>query len=198
MTVPAPTPPAPAVPTPEDAEPPTPEPAPAAPDAAAAEDAIDDTAEDANGVGSDDTPDEADDIPDDLRAARREAATRRKELRTVEAERDGLKGTVSALQRQVAEQLVAGTEALPYLHNPADLFDIGGVDVADLADESGGIDIDRLAAALSTLQERRPYLFGPRPSAGFLLFEAMQRQGMPSPAPATDTAGAWQKALKSN
>lgn len=147
-----------------------------------------------------DTDDDADDIPADLRAARHEAATRRKELRTVEAERDALKGTVTALQRQVAEQLITATESLPYLHNPADLFDIGGVDVADLTDDAGGVDAGKLAAALTALQGERGYLFGPRPTPEYSLFEVMRNQtAIPAGHnPGNDSAAAWQNALKSN
>ncbi|MFC7789732.1 hypothetical protein ACU045_12230 [Microbacterium sp. MAHUQ-60] len=138
---------------------------------------------------------DAEEIPSDLKAAHREAANRRKELRAVEAERDALSGTVAALQRQVAEQLINQNDDLPYMHRPADLFEIGGVNVADLADDVGGIEPGKLAAALTELQAERGYLFGPRPVTGYPLFEAMNRQMMPSPPAATDPGAAWQKAL---
>ncbi|WP_309065351.1 hypothetical protein [Microbacterium sp.] len=143
---------------------------------------------------ADEQPDPADDTPDDLRAARHEAATRRKELRAVQAERDTLHGTVATLQRQLTEQLIANTDALPWMHRPADLFEIGGVDVADLTDDAGNIDPSKLADALTTLQGERPYLFGTRPVTGYPLFEAMSRQSMPQPPASTDPGAAWQKA----
>ncbi len=63
-----------------------------------------------------------------------EAAKRRVQLREVEAERDGLRSQVAALQRAEVERY-----AVDLLQDPADLFR-DGLDLAELLDESGAVD----------------------------------------------------------
>lgn len=156
----------------------------------------DDATEDANSTAADDPDTGDDDTPDDLRAARREAANRRKELRTAEAALATATDTIGNLQRQLTEQIITNSDALPWMHRPADLFEIGGVDVADLTDDAGNIDPAQLATALTELQGERPYLFGLRPVSGYDLFTSMGRQNSTPAAPSTDPGAAWQKALK--
>lgn len=132
---------------------------------------------------------------DDVRAARREAATRRRELREAEAERDQARQMAGSLQRQLIDMMISTDETIPYMHRPADLFDVAGVDVADLVDESGSVDRGRLTTALEQLRADRSYLFGDRPQPDPLA-ALMSRQGWTPGGGQPDTSAAWAGALR--
>ena len=179
---------------------------PASPDHTAQDAASDPNAPDLDPTATDDeNADEAGaDDSDDLRTARREAANRRREVRDREqtiTERDETiaeqAATIGTLQRQLVERIIASDESLPFMHRPADLFDVAGVDVADLTDDTGGIDTPRLTAALEQLRADRGYLFADRPDTGRgLLNFLMSRQGVLPGGAQPDTGAAWAGALK--
>lgn len=81
-----------------------------------------------------------------------EAARYRIQLRTAEAERDALTATVTRLQTAAAER-VAGE----WLAAPADLWAFGG-SLADLLDDHGDVDPDRVAGQVAALLDQRPGL----------------------------------------
>lgn len=114
----------------------------------------------------------------------REAARYRRQLREVEAERDGLRATLAALQTSYVEQVLKSPIRFPdtplegggrrrgnviELRNPTDLATIGGVEHADLF-TGGLLDQDKLLEAVGALYEARPELFKfhhqPIPSIG--------------------------------
>lgn len=78
----------------------------------------------------------------------REAAKYRTRLREVEKERDTLSERVTALQRAEIER-IAGTK----LEKPAGLW-ASGVELADLLDENGDVDVEKVTAAAETAQEQ--------------------------------------------
>lgn len=82
----------------------------------------------------------------DVGKLRHEAASRRRELRTVEKERDALRGRVDLLDRQEVERLVS-----PSLADPSDLW--SGVELAELRGEDG--DRDHGAQEDEPTDERR-------------------------------------------
>ncbi len=86
-----------------------------------------------------------------------EAARYRRRLREVEAERDALADKVESLQRAQALAQAAGV-----LSQPADLFEVGRVDLAALLNADGDLDAGAVAAALDALIEARPGLAIPR------------------------------------
>lgn len=81
-----------------------------------------------------------------------EAARYRRQLRDTEAERDALTAKVEAYQRAEIERL-AGE-----LAQPADLFTIAGVTVADLLGEDGEISAEAVAEKVAELLAERPGL----------------------------------------
>ncbi|BCO36851.1 hypothetical protein BMW24_018295 [Mycobacterium heckeshornense] len=91
--------------------------------------------------------------------ANREAAKYRTRLRAVEAERDTLAARLAAYQRRECEQVVADI-----LDQPADLFEIGGVQPGDFYTEDGNLDRERLVLCATALADRRPRLAKPRPA----------------------------------
>jgi len=82
-----------------------------------------------------------------------EAARYRRQLRSVEAERDGLREQLAAAHRREVDRL-----ASVHLAVAADLFTIGGVDLADLVDAHGMVDEQAVLAAATALLETRPGL----------------------------------------
>lgn len=98
-----------------------------------------------------------DDSPDT--SPNSEAARWRRQLREVEAERDALTERVQGYQRRECEAAVSDL-----LDVPADLFDIGQIDVNDFYDDNGQLDADMLRLAAGTLLEERPRLGKPRPA----------------------------------
>ncbi len=82
-----------------------------------------------------------------------EAAKWRIRLRAVEAERDGLAARVAAFTRAEVER-----HAAPRLADPDDLFSLGKVEVADLLDDEGEVDPEKVEQAVTDLLERKPRL----------------------------------------
>ena len=114
------------------------------------------------------TPDTA---AEDRPHAAREAAKYRTQLRTVEAERDSLTGTVSALRRQIIEGIIEEQAGV----SPAGVFAVNTV--ADFVDEDGQLDpahiieVARATAATLGLEQkpRTPkadHSQGPKPTGG--------------------------------
>lgn len=85
-------------------------------------------------------------------ASSREAARYRRRLRTTEGERDQLAGKVERLQRAEVARLAAD------LAQPGDLFDVAGVQLADVLDADGEVDADAVRAAVADLLRQRPGL----------------------------------------
>ena len=102
----------------------------------------------------DDEPGEDEPAEDDKAKGKagREAARYRRQLRTVEAERDTLAAQVEALQRSAVLSAATG------LAVPADLLDVGHVEVADLLDEHGQPDPEKVRDAVAALVIARPGL----------------------------------------
>ncbi|MCT1352233.1 hypothetical protein [Gordonia sp. p3-SID1431] len=82
-----------------------------------------------------------------------EAARYRTQLRAAEAERDTLAERLTTYQRRAAESTIADI-----LDEPGDLFEIGGVDLADYLDEDGNINSTDLQGAAAALVDQRPKL----------------------------------------
>ncbi len=76
--------------------------------------------------------------------ASREAATYRRRLRETETERDDLRTTVEALQRQEVERLAAAELAAP-----AALWRAEGVDLTTMLDDNGRVDPGKVTAAIA-------------------------------------------------
>lgn len=101
-------------------------------------------------------------IPEADRRASRQAAAYRRQLREVEAERDSVQARITALQRQQVERLASERLAVG-----ADLFDIGGADLANLLNDDGDLDETAVTAALDELLKERPRLERTRPPQNF-------------------------------
>ncbi|MGC0362925.1 hypothetical protein ABH922_000909 [Rhodococcus sp. 27YEA15] len=123
------------------------------------------TPEAGKGVGTTDTTPEADATPEVDAKPDNEAAKYRRRLREAETERDTYATRLDVLQRQVIESVcdAAGFKAAG--------FWASGVEIKDLLDEDGGIDPDKISAAIemavSTLGlEVRPRVPQPNPQQG--------------------------------
>lgn len=104
------------------------------------------------GSGDEDDPDDDEDDPKGDRQARRDENTRAK-LKEAEAARDTLTAKVEKLQRAEVERIAGGV-----LEQAADLFEVGGITLADVLDEDGEVDEGAVAAALDQLASTRPGL----------------------------------------
>ena len=102
--------------------------------------------------------------------AGREAAKYRRQLREVEAERDGLRGQIAAardalLAETLSQKIGIGTDPRypkdVKLDVWDDLFSVGGIDKAAMFDGDGNLDREALTTALRVTHESRPNLFGP-------------------------------------
>lgn len=82
-----------------------------------------------------------------------EAAKYRRRLRDTEAERDAHAARIEAFQRRDVARLAGES-----LAQPEDLFDVGGRDLADLLDDSGEVDPEKVSLASAALLESRPGL----------------------------------------
>lgn len=82
-----------------------------------------------------------------------EAAKYRTRLRAAESERDALATRVAAYTRADVVRHVAER-----LTDADDLFIVGQVDVADLVDDEGALDVAAVDVAVDALLERRPRL----------------------------------------
>lgn len=94
-----------------------------------------------------DTPNEPSEPPAGTEndAPSREAAKYRRRLRETEAERDALAAQIDAMRRAEVERLAA-------LPNPALLWD-AGTDLAELMDDEGQVDPDKVDAAARRLAD---------------------------------------------
>lgn len=95
------------------------------------------------------------DLTDDVQSLRHEAASRRRALRQVEAERDQLKGRVDLLDRQEVERIVS-----PSLADASDLW--GSVELAELRGEDGAITEEKVSEALAGLLKAKPHFAKPQ------------------------------------
>ncbi len=82
-----------------------------------------------------------------------EAAKYRTRLRAVEAERDALTQRLARMQQVEVDRLVASRMA-----DPEDLRVLGKIEIADLLDDEGEVDPDKVEQAVSDLLERKPRL----------------------------------------
>lgn len=120
-----------------------------------------------------------------------EAARYRTRLREVEAERDGVAGErdtafgrVAALQRREAERIAAAV-----LAQPADLFDVAGVALADLLGADGEVDPELVQSAASSALDQRPGLGKARPPWPGLTGQGSGGQGNTPPPSWRDVLG---------
>lgn len=81
-----------------------------------------------------------------------EAAKYRTQLREAERQRDALAVRIEAFQRAEVLRLAAD------LAQPEDLFTVGDVTLTDMLDDEGGIDAEKVSAAVADLLESRPGL----------------------------------------
>lgn len=113
--------------------------------------------------------------PEPPRKGNEEAARYRVERNEARAERDALTARVEALQRAEVVRLATG---------PGKLVDgsdvLNSADLADLLDESGDVDVDKVGVAVETLAEAKPHLAQPAFSN-----EAGIGEGRATPATAT-------------
>lgn len=94
---------------------------------------------------------ETDDQPTgDVAALRREAAARRRALREVEAERDGLRSRLDDSDRREVERLAAER-----LVEPSDLWLATSIEA--MRAEDGTIDMDRARAELARVEQEKPH-----------------------------------------
>jgi hypothetical protein len=108
----------------------------------------------APGPAAGDTDGDPVDQTSDVQALRHEAASRRRALRTVEAERDQLKERVDRHDRAEAERLVSDG-----LADPSDLWGAVGLDA--VRGEDGAVDEAKVGDALAGLLERKPHFRKP-------------------------------------
>jgi hypothetical protein len=104
----------------------------------------------------DDTQDQGDDEPEDEpspSSASREAARWRVRFREADSERVDLTNRLERLQHAEIIRL-AGED----LAAPEDIFDVGGLDLADVLDDDGDVDHAEVEAVIHTLLSTRPGL----------------------------------------
>lgn len=118
-------------------------------------------------------------------ALRREAARYRRELRGVETERDSLRDRLTALQRTEVERLA--TTDRDALARADDLW-LAGTDLADLLDEDGQVDPDKVRQTVATITADRPHWRSTGPVPSF--------DGGVRAAPASSPS--WAEALRSS
>lgn len=93
----------------------------------------------------------------DVQALRHEAASRRRALRQVEAERDQLRGRVDLLDRQEVERIVS-----PSLADASDLW--GAVELDAVRGEDGAVDEAKVSEQLAALLKAKPHYRLDRPA----------------------------------
>jgi hypothetical protein len=86
----------------------------------------------------------------DVQALRHEAASRRRALRAVEAERDTLLERLDARDRAEVEAIASNA-----LADPSDFT--GAVDLDALRGEDGAVDFDRVQASIGELLRAKPH-----------------------------------------
>lgn len=95
-----------------------------------------------------DGPTDAPEAQDEPKAGNPEAAGYRRRLRDTESERDGLASRVEALQRSIADREIEARHGI----KPAALW-ASGTELADVLDDDGQLDTDKLDAAVATAKE---------------------------------------------
>lgn len=88
----------------------------------------------------------------------------RQRAQEAEAKNAKLAVQIEAFTRSAAENAVASVVAPAMwgqvtMHDPSDLWTIGGYTIADVTDDDGNVDPSKLAAAVAALQQARPELF---------------------------------------
>ncbi len=116
----------------------------------------DDTTDDAAEVEVAETT--ATDEPTDAHPGR-EAAKYRRQLRDAEATRDTLAARVQRFQTAEAERVAAGPGRLL---DPTDLWRV--TDLADVVDDDGELDLEKVSDAVDKLIERKPHYAEPQTS----------------------------------
>lgn len=124
----------------------------------------------APGSAAGDTDGDPVDQTSDVAALRHEAASRRRALRTVEAERDQLKERVDRHDRAEVERLVA-----PSLADPSDVWSAADLDALR---EGGAVDEEKVGEAVAALLDAKPHYR--KPSAQPNLHQGA-RQAEPEP-----------------
>ncbi|WP_051021155.1 hypothetical protein [Nocardia araoensis] len=106
-----------------------------------------------DGVPAEPTPaePETDSGAEQQQTPNREAAKYRRQLRTVETERDALRERVTAFEREQVERLAADR-----LADPADLW-TGGVDLETLRGKDGAIDPAKVGKSIDALLQSHPH-----------------------------------------
>ncbi|WP_301130116.1 hypothetical protein [Streptomyces cacaoi] len=95
----------------------------------------------------------ADNLADDTPSANKEAAKYRVKLRETEAKLAAAEERVMALMKRAAEAHVKDK-----LSVPADLWDVGKANIADLLDDNGDLDTDALDDLVGDILSARPGL----------------------------------------
>lgn len=98
----------------------------------------------------------------DVSALRREAASYRRRLRAVEAERDALVAQVDARDRADVERLASDK-----LADPSDLWQGGVVELTALRGDDGALEPERIAAAVDAVVAARPHWAKPAKAPSF-------------------------------
>ena len=122
--------------------------------------------------------DHTDEEPEDDTKGGKEAAKYRRRLRETEAERDTLLEQVDTLRRSVVDSIVTERGDGGRMHSP-DPFWAGGVELADLLDEDGNVDRERVLAACDDVAKR--FGISRRPKPGYVPLEGSN----PDPGPRT-------------
>jgi hypothetical protein len=94
----------------------------------------------------------------DLAALRKEAAGHRRKLREAEAERDRLAGIVHSMLRNEVER-----RAEQRMHRGDDIWS-AGVELGELLDEDGALDLAKVDAAVERVIKERPHWSRLRPT----------------------------------
>lgn len=101
-----------------------------------------------------DPPQDGDQPPaDPPESGNSEAAKYRRRLRDTEAVRDAHAARIEAFQRRDVSRIAGET-----LAQPSDLFDVGRRELADLLDDDGEVDEEKVNLASAALLESRPGL----------------------------------------
>jgi hypothetical protein len=117
--------------------------------------------------------------PDEDESPNAEAARYRVRLREAEQEVGHLRGRIETMQRADVERQLAGRVA-----QPADIFEIGGVDLADLLDDDGNVVPELVDTAVFGLLESRPGLaYQEPPAAGPSTFGMGKHRPTAEPGP---------------
>lgn len=95
--------------------------------------------------------------PEEATSPNREAAKYRRQAREAEAERDTLRGELTAARTEILRTAVTGYKIGADLFNGAALDD-AGIDT-DAIFTDGKLDTGKLEAEMSALQQSRPYMF---------------------------------------